>query len=572
MKKSILKSTAFCLGAGLLCCLLLTALIVDHRSLQQMKEHLCRMVTVLAETKDVEPATDENAKKLSALAGGMRITLIGTDGTVLADSEGDHNAMENHTGRREFQQAMQNGTAAVVHRSELTGQRMMYAAAKTDYGYIRAATPCRGFGHALLSLLPAFLFTGLVAFAAAAALSSRTADTVLAPVANFAKSLKSVQQGGVKLDPQKYPYEELRTMAGNINGMSEEIARNMRRLERERTKINYILDNMNEGFVLLDTQQNILLINEAACRCFRAEKKNVQGKNILHATRSVPVVDGVAAVLEKGGHVAVDLPLPDKKKGEVNISRVLPEDTGAIDGGVILIITDVTAQRNAAKMRQEFFESASHELKTPITSIKGFAELLCSDMPLGGNKHEELSKRILKETVRMSSLISDIIMISRLESGDIMFERELIDLADVVDECCADAGPLAEMNHVAIHCSVQPSVISASHREMRELTGNLISNAVKYNRPGGYVDVRLENQNNAPVLTVFNTGEPIAREYLERIFERFFRIDRGRSKAAGGTGLGLAIVKHIATNYGASVSVAASEKGNTFIVKFPVQE
>lgn len=572
MKKSILKSTAFCLGAGLFCCLLLTALIVDHRAAQQTQENLCRMVTVLAQTKEVAPATEENAKKLSELAGGMRITLVDETGTVLADSTGDSNLMENHTDRKEFRQAMQNGTGAVVHRSKLTGERMMYAAARTEYGYIRAATPCRGFWHALFSLLPAFIGTGLVAFAAAAALSTRTADTVLAPVADFAKSLKSVQQGGVRLDPHKYPYEELRMMAGNINGMSEEIARNMRRLERERMKIDYILDNMNEGFVLLDTQQNILLINEAACRCFRAEKREVQGKNILHATRSVPVVDGVAAVLEKGGHVAVDMPLPDKKKGEVNISRVVAEDTGVIDGGVILIITDVTAQRNAAKMRQEFFESASHELKTPITSIKGFAELLCSDIPLDGNKHEELSKRILKETVRMSSLISDIIMISRLESGDIMFERELIDLADVVDECCADAGPIAEMNHVDIRCTVQPSVISASHREMRELTGNLISNAVKYNHPGGYVEVKLENQNNVPVLSVFNTGEPIAREYVERIFERFFRIDRGRSKAAGGTGLGLAIVKHIATNYGASVSVAVSPQGNTFIIKFPSQE
>ena len=123
----------------------------------------------------------------------------------------------------------------------------------------------------------------------------------------------------------------------------------------------------------------------------------------------------------------------------MNISRVKPEDTGAIDGGAIIIISDVTAQRNAAKMRQDFFESASHELKTPITSIKGFAELLCSDMPLGGNKQEAISKRILKETMRMSSLISDIIMISRLESGDITFEREVLDLAAVVSECTGAA-------------------------------------------------------------------------------------------------------------------------------------
>ena len=249
-----------------------------------------------------------------------------------------------------------------------------------------------------------------------------------------------------------------------------------------------------------------------------------------------------------------------------------PEDTGAIDGGAIIIISDVTAQRNAAKMRQDFFESASHELKTPITSIKGFAELLCSDMPLGGNKQEAISKRILKETMRMSSLISDIIMISRLESGDITFEREVLDLAAVVSECCSDAAEFARSSKVSISCTTQPCVLSASHREMSELAGNLITNAVKYNRQGGRVEVNLTNENGAPCLRVFNTGEPIAPEYAQRIFERFYRIDKGRSKAAGGTGLGLAIVKHIATNYGASVTVTAAPDGNTFTVLFPVQD
>ena len=381
-----------------------------------------------------------------------------------------------------------------------------------------------------------------------------------------------MQEGGARLEPEKYPYEELQAMAGDINRMSEEIARNMRRLEREKAKIDYILDNMNEGFVLLDTDQNILLINASACRAFGVKKNEAQGKNILHATRNIPLIDGVAAVLKKGGHVAVDMPLPDKRKGEVNISRVKPEDTGAIDGGAIIIISDVTAQRNAAKMRQDFFESASHELKTPITSIKGFAELLCSDMPLGGNKQEAISKRILKETMRMSSLISDIIMISRLESGDITFEREVLDLAAVVSECCSDAAEFARSSKVSISCTTQPCVLSASHREMSELAGNLITNAVKYNRQGGRVEVNLTNENGAPCLRVFNTGEPIAPEYAQRIFERFYRIDKGRSKAAGGTGLGLSIVKHIATNYGASVTVTAAPDGNTFTVLFPVQD
>lgn len=573
MKKSILKSTALVLCAGLVCCLLLTAAIFDAKTTQQTETQLRSLATALGSAYDANGDADAQASQFSRQIGGLRVTVIAKDGTVLGDSAADYKTMENHAGREELKAAEGAGVGISVRPSETLGTRLMYAAVRTQGGdYIRVAMQYNGFLRDLVSLLPALLGAGLVAFAVAAFVATRVAKTVTDPISDFTESLKNVQEGGARLEPEKYPYEELQAMAGDINRMSEEIARNMRRLEREKAKIDYILDNMNEGFVLLDTDQNILLINASACRAFGVKKTEAQGKNILHATRNIPLIDGVAAVLKKGGHVAVDMPLPDKRKGEVNISRVKPEDTGAIDGGAIIIISDVTAQRNAAKMRQDFFESASHELKTPITSIKGFAELLCSDMPLGGNKQEAISKRILKETMRMSSLISDIIMISRLESGDITFEREVLDLAAVVSECCSDAAEFARSSKVSISCTTQPCVLSASHREMSELAGNLITNAVKYNRQGGRVEVSLTNENGAPCLRVFNTGEPIAPEYAQRIFERFYRIDKGRSKAAGGTGLGLAIVKHIATNYGASVTVTAAPDGNTFTVLFPVQD
>ena len=550
MKKSILKSTALVLCAGLVCCLLLTAAIFDAKTTQQTETQLRSLATALGSAYDANGDADAQASQFSRQIGGLRVTVIAKDGTVLGDSAADYKTMENHAGREELKAAEGAGVGISVRPSETLGTRLMYAAVRTQGGdYIRVAMQYNGFLRDLVSLLPALLGAGLVAFAVAAFVATRVAKTVTDPISDFTESLKNVQEGGARLEPEKYPYEEMQAMAGDINRMSEEIARNMRRLEREKAKIDYILDNMNEGFVLLDTDQNI-----------------------LHATRNIPLIDGVAAVLKKGGHVAVDMPLPDKRKGEVNISRVKPEDTGAIDGGAIIIISDVTAQRNAAKMRQDFFESASHDLKTPITSIKGFAELLCSDMPLGGNKQEAISKRILKETMRMSSLISDIIMISRLESGDITFEREVLDLAAVVSECCSDAAEFARSSKVSISCTTQPCVLSASHREMSELAGNLITNAVKYNRQGGRVEVNLTNENGAPCLRVFNTGEPIAPEYAQRIFERFYRIDKGRSKAAGGTGLGLAIVKHIATNYGASVTVTAAPDGNTFTVLFPVQD
>ena len=243
------------------------------------------------------------------------------------------------------------------------------------------------------------------------------------------------------------------------------------------------------------------------------------------------------------------------------LSMRLRETIGELKSVNNQLQKDIEEKTRIDEMRKEFIANVSHELKTPITSIKGFAELLCSDMPLGGNKQEAISKRILKETMRMSSLISDIIMISRLESGDITFEREVLDLAAVVSECCSDAAEFARSSKVSISCTTQPCVLSASHREMSELAGNLITNAVKYNRQGGRVEVNLTNENGAPCLRVFNTGEPIAPEYAQRIFERFYRIDKGRSRKQGGTGLGLAIVKNAVAIHGGTITARERERG-----------
>ena len=234
------------------------------------------------------------------------------------------------------------------------------------------------------------------------------------------------------------------------------------------------------------------------------------------------------------------------------------------------IHSDRILRENNEKMRQEFTANVSHELKTPITSIKGFAELLCSGAELSEEKRREFAGRILKEAGTMQNLIGDIIMISRLEAGDITFEREVLDLADILRECCADIKPLADQSGITVTCMAQQAGISASRREMQELAGNLIQNAVRYNGEGGYVDVKLTNGPDGILLSVHNTGSYIEPQYQQRVFERFYRIDKGRSKAMGGTGLGLAIVKHVASHYGAELGlISTPQEGTTFTVRFP---
>ncbi|MEG1069529.1 MAG: histidine kinase dimerization/phospho-acceptor domain-containing protein, partial [Ruthenibacterium sp.] len=562
MKKRIQTSIFAVLAAGLVLCVLLTALIVDRKLTKQTEIGLVNLATALSRSYDANGDADAQAKMFAADGENLRVTVIAADGTVRGDSQADYRTMENHADRAEVKEAKGGRAGVAVRTSYTLRHQQMYAAVRMQNGEtLRLATQYAGVVADVFSLLPALGLAGLVALMMAMAVSGRFSASITAPIAALSAGIKRVQEGGAPLIPETYCYEELQGMAGDINRMSDEIHKNMSRLAREKAKIDSILNNMNEGFVLLDENQTVLLMNEAACAAFCCERARAVGKNLVHTTRNVALLQAVSAVLDAQNeqpHTTLTLPLASGAVDEVTVSAVRADDPLTKQGGVILLLSDVTERQNAVQMRQQFFESASHELKTPITSVKGFAELLCSDVPLSTTQQSDIAARILKETTRMNSLIGDIIMISRLESGDICFEREVLDVARVVTEVCSEAMPLAAQNDIIISCETQPCVRSASAREMSELVGNLVSNAVRYNKKGGRVEVKLQTESGVPILTVFNTGEPIPPAYQARIFERFYRMDKGRSKASGGTGLGLAIVKHIAGVYGAAVSVSAT--------------
>jgi len=234
-------------------------------------------------------------------------------------------------------------------------------------------------------------------------------------------------------------------------------------------------------------------------------------------------------------------------------------------------MSDVTENRNSVKMRREFFSNASHELKTPITSIKGSAELLCSDLPISEKQRKELLTRIGVESERMNMLINDIIMISRMESGDLAGDIDNIDISEAINESLIEIAPMAEQDNLTVNVEIKPVFISANKKDIRELVSNLLVNAVKYNRQGGCVDISLKEQNGEAILKVRNDGEPIPLSQQRRVFERFYRVDSGRSKTIGGTGLGLSIVKHVVDSLNGAVSLESSiESGTAFTVRLPV--
>lgn len=323
-----------------------------------------------------------------------------------------------------------------------------------------------------------------------------------------------------------------------------------------------ILDNISEGFILLDKKDNIQRINRVA-RSYLACDEPLVISHARHLGGGLAFSRAVSETRASGLPKVLDLEL----SGRVLELRLTPVEPS---GQLIITLTDVTANRGAAQTRRIFFSNASHELKTPITSIQGCAELLCSDIPLSGEQRSELLHRIGQESDRMGTLINDIIMINRLESGDVVAEREPTQFESVVRECCREVTPLAERSGLSLNVQTCPVTLMANQRNLHELASNLLMNAVKYNRPGGSVDVKLEVLSTNAILTVRNDGDPIPPEHHDRVFERFYRVDKGRSKTAGGTGLGLSIVKHVVDSLGGSIRLTSNpQDGTTFTVTLP---
>ena len=572
MKNKIVRSMVLVLMLGLAVCTVVAAFVFETRFTGRSKEDMQRLVSSVAlSAQMIEERDSAAAKQLSESTGGLRVTFVDEDGTVTGDSFANPATMENHAQRQEILGAASAKYGVSVRRSETTGRNMLYVATRLpEGGFVRVSGEYPSALAGFISFLPAALVGAVAAFLIAVVLAGRLSLSISQPIEELSSSLKLVRSGEARLDPASYRYDELQEMAADINQLSAEVDENFRKLQSERARIDYVLDNMSEGLILLDEQEEILTINRAACGFLGCDKA-VAGKNIIYATRQMDFIDAVDAAVKQTKADRVEMHTSDGLVIEAVISPVVrPEGEEPMAEAAIVVLSDVTIRRNAVRMRQEFFSNASHELKTPITSIKGFAELLCSGATLSEEKRREFAGRILKEAGTMQNLIGDIIMISRLETGDITFEKEVLDLADVVRECCADVKPLADQNGITVTCMAQQTVMSASRREMQELAGNLIQNAVRYNGEGGYVDVKLTSDSHEILLSVHNTGSYIEPQYQQRVFERFYRIDKGRSKAMGGTGLGLAIVKHVAGRYGAQIGLTSTpQDGTTFTVRFP---
>lgn len=468
--------------------------------------------------------------------GSLRITIIATDGTVLLDNLTDAGTLENHGTRAEIQHAIQTGTGeAIRYSNTLRAETYYYAVRLNDGSILRLSKTIGNITGVFSSSIPAVLFVTLLILILANVFARRLTKSIISPISD------------IDFDGEnEVVYDELLPYVKKIGEQKHRIAGQIAALQNRADTIAAITENMKEGLILLDSNGLVLTANKSVSGILGEMKHG----NILHICRDAEFGQGVRRCL--AGNNAEILFVRGGKQYNVYFSPVHGDS-----GGAIVLFFDVTAQRDAEQQRREFSANVSHELKTPLTSISALSEMIVTGMAKD-NDINGFAARISEQAGRLINIIEDIIKLSEFDEGRVGKENECIDLYALV-ETTADALRENEKG-VEIHITGERYDISANRRMIDELLYNLIDNGIKYNKDGGTVTIALSRENGLCKISVSDTGIGIPSEHHDRIFERFYRVDKSHSKKTGGTGLGLAIVKHIVEHHGGRV-VLESEVG-----------
>lgn len=554
MKNAVLKRFVFITLITLVVSTLVCLWLVGDYNLNQTKASMIDAVKLIDYSLDYSKDINEQINKINPLIvdSSSRITVIDKNGVVLGDTYKGINYEDNHLQRPEVVEALKNGRGIDVRMSDTTNDRMLYVAqvCSDNEHILRVSVPYNGKVYLALWMLPAVVLSSIFAFIVSVLFSRHFTNTVSKPLQQVTDEIRKIQDGDYSSPLKVYEYDEITQIASAAHNLAQKIKLTMEEIVTERNKAQYVLNNMSEGLVLCDKNGYVSSMNKVANVVLGCGNVPI-GKHIVNYTRNIDVINGVADAYNKGKTVIFDFDAPDGRIISANITRA----TENSDIGVIMVLIDVTTDRETQKLRQEFFSNASHELKTPITSIQGYSELLTSGMEYPPEQKKEFLLRIKKEAQNMTTLINDILMISRLEAGTTVQSKNEFDISLMLDEILLSAKPMIDEQKLKVVCNCPSIIINAEYKRIYELFNNVIINAVKYNKPEGSVNINVNCAGKKLHFNVKDTGIGIPDVSQQRVFERFYRVDKGRSKKIGGTGLGLAIVKHIVNYYKGTVTL-----------------
>ena len=480
----------------------------------------------------------------SLSASDMRLTIVATDGTVLFDDDENPATLENHADREEIESALAEGVGESHRFSSTLGQETFYFAIRlADGSVLRLAKTTSSIWGMFGDILPAVFLIVLVMMGISYFLAGRLTRRIVNPInkVDIESNLSA-------------PYDELAPFVQTISRQREHIAAQVADLQSRSETISAIMDSMSEGIILINRDGVILSVNQSAANIFSV-RESAAGQNILILLRNPELIDNMREAL-RGTRSEMNLP-HDNKTYRVFFSPVT-------DSGALILFLDITEKNMSEKLRREFSANVSHELKTPLTTIYGNAEMLESGMVRDSDKATFYAK-IKKEASRLIALIEDILMLSRLDEEPDNLPLEAVDLYIVAAEAAESLARKAEEQEVTVTIDGE-ATICANRSQMTEMFYNLIENAIKYNRPGGSVTIDIRASEGLTDIRIADTGIGIPGESQTRVFERFYRVDKSRSKKTGGTGLGLAIVKHIVMAYDGSIDLQ-SEVGTGTVIR-----
>ena len=558
MTKSILRYFLIILIVTLLSTCLISATLISRSLLDTTKQDMLYSLKLIDYAIDYQKPLEEQIEVLNPLAYSpqTRISIINQSGQVVADTV-KQAISENHGDRQEVQEAISEGVGYAQRQSETTHENLLYVAYFHNDYILRLSIPYNGLMEYVPTLIPVFSMSALVSLVIAFFLSRKLAITISKPIIEISDSLDHMSDD-FRFELKQYDYQEFNIIIDTIHNLSHRLRKSMREVKLERIKIDEILKQMNEGFVLLDENYKILSINAKAITILGDMKPYDQFLDYLYYPDIIQALNN-------------NVP---KQEVQIKINHsIYACYISRIDLGTTLLFVDITASKKAEKMRSEFFSNVSHELKTPMTSIRGYSDLLAQGYIQDEKQIKMMLNKIQNEVTNMSTLINDILMLSRIENMDIEVEMTPIKMKPLVLDVLESYAVEVKNHDIHIHSDFQDMEYIGNHQQIYTLLNNVIGNAIKYNQDHGEVDIQIDSQGDAMRIVVSDTGIGIPLADQSRIFERFYRVDKGRSKQRGGTGLGLAIVKHIVSHYKGTIHLTSElDKGTTIEIILPQQQ
>ena len=527
---------------------LITGVLYEYFSNKQVDQ--LNMQTHLA-AQGLEAAGEDYLSDMDI--SGCRLTWIAADGTVLYDSQAEQSGMENHADREEVRQALKTGHGESMRYSTTLMERQIYSADRLSDGTVVRISDMQYTPLTLiLGMIQPVIIIALIALLLSLLLASRMAKRIVRPLNEM--SLDNAE----KIET----YPELDPLTDKLKSQQNQLREQEKELRRRRDEFDAATGSMTEGLVLLNEQGSVLSINKAATKALDIGRYCI-GKDIRALSEEPRLRETVEKALG-GEHGEAHITL-----GGVSYRLYAsPVTSGDRVAGAALLMLDTTEKEKAEQLRREFSANVSHELKSPLHTISGCAELLANGIVKPEDVPHFLSQ-IQSESKRMIALIEDIIKLSHLDEGAEDMQREDVDLLSVARREAGNLSQAAEDAGVTLTVSGESAVINGIPQLLAAIVHNLCENAIKYNHPGGFARVNVRREGKKTLLTVEDDGIGIPPEEQQRIFERFYRVDKSHSKEVGGTGLGLSIVKHAAALHNARISVvSAPDRGTTITLAF----